>query len=83
MTGLRYSLIIEATKDPSFFGFYSQDLEGFTGVGNSIEDCLYEAKWGMEEHLALLRERNMPVPAPAPGPKVVVQNAKPLKPVAP
>ena len=34
-------------------GFYSPDLEGFTGVGNSIEDCLYKATWGMEDHLAL------------------------------
>jgi len=35
---------IEATQDPNFFTFYSPDLEGFTGVGNSIEDCLYKAK---------------------------------------
>src|SRR5262245_7269 len=43
---LPYSLVIEATTAPSFFGFYSPDLEGFTGVGHSIEDCLYKAKWG-------------------------------------
>jgi len=36
--------MIEATENPNFFGFYSPDLEGFTGVGNSIEDCLYKAK---------------------------------------
>ena len=28
MIDLKYSLIIEATKDPNFFGFYSPDLEG-------------------------------------------------------
>jgi predicted RNase H-like HicB family nuclease len=61
---------------------YSLDLEGFTGVGNSVEDCLYKARWGMEEHLALLRERGLPIPQPADGPKVVIQNAKPLRPVA-
>ncbi len=39
MLGLKYSLIIEATADPTFFSFYSPTLEGFTGVGHSIEDC--------------------------------------------
>ncbi len=78
MIDLRYSLVIEATEDPNFFGFYSPDLEGFTGVGNSIEDCLYKARWGMEEHVALLREQNLPVPPPAEGPRVVIQNAKPV-----
>jgi hypothetical protein len=37
---LKYSLVIEATNDPTFFGFYSPDLEGFTGIGHSIEDCV-------------------------------------------
>ena len=41
---LDYSLIIEATEEPDYFGFYSPDLEGFTGIGHSIEDCLYKAK---------------------------------------
>jgi len=44
---LEYSLVIEATEDPSF-SFYSPGLEGFTGVDNSIEDCLYKARWGIE-----------------------------------
>jgi len=35
MIELKYSLIIEATDDPIFFGFYSPDLEGFTGIGHS------------------------------------------------
>ena len=50
MIELDYSLIIEATGEPDFFGFYSPDLEGFTGIGHSIEDCLYKAKWGIKEH---------------------------------
>jgi hypothetical protein len=41
MIDLKYSLVIEATSDPEFFGFYSPDLEGFTGVGHSVEDCIY------------------------------------------
>ena len=41
MIELDHSLVIEATDEPDFFGFYSPDLEGFTGIGHSIEDCLY------------------------------------------
>ncbi len=66
MVDLKYSFIIEATTDPNFFGLYSPDLEGFTGIGHSIEDCLYKAKWGIEEHLELLKERGLPVPKPNP-----------------
>jgi len=78
MIDLKYSLIIEATEDPSFFGFYSPDLEGFTGVGHSVEDCLYKAKWGIEEHIALLKEQGLPIPKENPNPKVIVQNQEPL-----
>jgi predicted RNase H-like HicB family nuclease len=82
MIDLKYSLIIEATSDPNFFGFYSPDLEGFTGVGHSIEDCLYKAKWGMEEHPALLAERELPIPAPNLNPTVIVQSEAALAPAA-
>ncbi len=79
MIDLQYSLVIEATDDPNFFGFYSPDLEGFTGIGHSIEDCLYKAKWGMEEHLATLKEIGLPVPPASPNPTVVIQNEKRLQ----
>jgi predicted RNase H-like HicB family nuclease len=82
MLELKYSLVIEATEDPNFFGFYSPDLEGFTGVGHSAEDCLYKAKWGMEEHLALLSEQGLPIPEPNPDPTVVVHNEQRLEPVS-
>ncbi len=74
MIDLKYSLVIEATEDPVFFGFYSPDLEGFTGVGHSVEDCLYQAKWAMEEHIALLTQEALPVPAPNPNPTVLIRN---------
>jgi hypothetical protein len=45
MIDLKYSLVVEATADLAFFGFYSPELEGFTGIGHSVEDCLYKAKW--------------------------------------
>ena len=79
---LKYSLIVEVTSDPNFFGFYSPDLEGFTGVGHSIEDCLYKAKRGMEEHVALLTDQKLPVPVINPNPTVVVQNEAELAPAA-
>ena len=76
MIDLTYSLIIEATEDPDFFGFYSQELEGFTGVGHSIEDCLYKAKWGMQDHVSLLEQQGLPVPSHNPDPTVVIHNQR-------
>lgn len=74
MIDLPYSLVIEATDDPTFFGFYSPDLEGFTGIGHSVEDCLYQARWGMREHVELLQEQQLPVPAENTDPVVTVRN---------
>ena len=82
MIDLKYSLIIEATADPSFFGFYSPDLEGFSGIGHSIEDCIYKARWGIEEHVTLLREQSLPIPEPSTNPTVIVQNEGQLAPAA-
>jgi predicted RNase H-like HicB family nuclease len=81
MIELPYSLVIEATEEPDFFGFFSPDLEGFSGVGHSVEDCLYKAKWGMKEHVELLRECGLPVPGNNPDPKIVIQNASEKAPV--
>ena len=82
MLDLKYSLIIEATQDPNFFTFYSPDLAGFTGVGNSIEDCLYKAKWGIQEQVALLKEQGLPVPKRNNNPKITIQNEKKTAPVS-
>ena len=76
MIDLTYSLIIEATEDPDFFGFYSQELEGFTGVGHSIQDCLDKAKWGMQEHVSLLEQQGLPVSSHNPDPTVVIHNQR-------
>jgi len=76
MLGLRYSLVIEATSDPLFFGFYSPALDGFTGVGSSVEDCLYKARWGMLEHVALLEEEGLPVPDPDESPTVLIRDER-------
>ncbi|MBM4122392.1 MAG: type II toxin-antitoxin system HicB family antitoxin [Nitrospira sp.] len=82
MVNLKYSLVIEATADPNFFGFYSPDLEGFTGVGHSIEDCLYKARWGMDEHMSLLKKQGLPVPKPNPNPTILIQNEQRLESVS-
>jgi predicted RNase H-like HicB family nuclease len=74
MIDLPYSLVIEATAEPDYFGFYSPELEGFSGVGHSVEDCLYRAKWGMREHLDLLKEQGLTVPPRNPNPTVTIQN---------
>ena len=78
MLNLPYSLIIEATEEPDFFGFYSPELEGFTGIGHSIEDCMFKAKWGMEEHVELLKEQGIPVPDRNPDPNILIQNQQAL-----
>ena len=61
MIDLPYSLMIEATEEPNYFSFYSTELEGFTGSGDSIEDCLHQAHLGMKEHVELLIEHGLPV----------------------
>jgi predicted RNase H-like HicB family nuclease len=79
MIDLTYSLVIEATEEPDYFGFYSPDLEGFSGIGHSIEDCMYQAKWGMAEHVRLLREQCLPVPPPSESPQIVIKNEQLLQ----
>ena len=79
MIDLTYSLVIEATEEPDYFGFYSPDLEGFSGIGHSIEDCLYQAKWGMAEHIRLLREQGLPVPPATENPQIVIKNEQLLQ----
>ncbi len=78
MIDLPYSLVIEATEEPDYFGFYSPDLEGFSGIGHSIEDCLYKAKWGMKEHIDLLIKQKLPVPLKNHDPEIIVQNERKL-----
>ncbi len=79
MIQLPFSLVIEATDDPDFFGFYSPDLEGFTGIGHSVEDCLYQARWGMADHTQMLREQGLAVPPHNPNPTVIIQNERKLQ----
>ena len=74
MIGLPYALIIEATEEPGYFGCYSPELAGFSGIWHSVEDCIYKARWGMKEHTALLKEQGIPVPPADPNPKIIIQN---------
>ena len=83
MLDLPYSLVIEATEDPTFFGFYSPDLDGFTGIGHSVEDCLYQARWGMREHVEMLREQRLPIPPESTDPVVTVRNESRLSVASP
>jgi predicted RNase H-like HicB family nuclease len=76
MIELPYSLVIEATEDSEFFAFFSEELAGFSGSGHSVEDCLYQAKWGMKEHVAILREKGLPAPQENRNPQITVRNAK-------
>jgi predicted RNase H-like HicB family nuclease len=87
MIDLPYSLVIEATDEPDYFGFHSPELDGFSGIGHSVEDCLFQAKWGMKEHVELLHQQHLPVPAATPNPVVIIQNetktSRPHQPMQP
>ena len=74
MLNLKFSLAVEATDDPNFFGFFSPDLVGFSGIGHSVKDCLYQARWGMEEHVGLLREQGLPIPPESTNATVTIRN---------
>ncbi|MGI8905106.1 MAG: type II toxin-antitoxin system HicB family antitoxin [Candidatus Sumerlaeaceae bacterium] len=74
MIKLPYSLIIEATDEPNYFGFFSDELEGFSGIGHSIEDCIYKGRHGMEEHVALLRDRGLAFPPENLNPIILIRN---------
>lgn len=50
-----YTLVIEAITEPDYFGFYSPDLEGFTGISHSIENCIYQTRHGMKEFVEDLK----------------------------
>jgi predicted RNase H-like HicB family nuclease len=80
MIRLPYSLVIQGTEEADFFGFYSPDLEGFTGIGHSIEDCLYRARSGMADHVQMLRDQGLAVPAQNSNPTIVIQNESKLQP---
>ncbi len=71
---LPYSLVIEATDEDDFLGFYSPELEGFTGIGHSIEDCVFRARAGMAEHTQVMREQGQPVPEQNSNPTILIQN---------
>lgn len=74
MLDLGYSLVIEAIQHPAFFGVFSPDLPGFSGGGRSVEDCLDQARWAMEERVSVLQQEGLPVRRPNPNPPVLVQN---------
>lgn len=76
MIDLPYSLV-EATNAPAFYGFNSEELEGFTGVGHSADDYLYQARWGMEEHVARLAQQNLPIPPVNAYPTLTIRNEHP------
>ena len=76
MIDLPYSLIIEATDNPERYGFHSPDLNGFSGTGFSIEDCIYRARWGMREHVEQLLEQGRSAPPARPEPVITIRNQR-------
>lgn len=78
MIDLPYNLTIEASGDPSFYTFSSPELEGFAGMGHSVEECIYEARRTMPEFIKWLRDQERPVPIRPVSPMIVIQNPEPV-----
>jgi predicted RNase H-like HicB family nuclease len=76
MIDLPYSLIIEATENPERYGFHSPDLDGFAGVGFSIDDCIYRARWGMREHVEQVLQQGLSAPPANRDPTITIRNPK-------
>jgi hypothetical protein len=47
-----------------------------------LKCALNKAKWGMVEHLGVMKEMNLPLPASNPDPTVIIKNEKQLTPAA-
>jgi len=71
---LKYNIIIEATGDPNYFGYYSPDIPRFTGRGNSIPSLIDELEETIKEHLDVMRENGRKIPAIKANPKIIIQN---------
>jgi len=59
---LRYTIVIEPTDDPKFFGVYVPDLPGCTSTATNVDEAIQEGIEAIEEHVALLKEFDKPVP---------------------
>jgi len=58
MIDLPYSLVIEATAEPDYFGFYAPELEGFTGWRLRVQSAITTSDSEPEPDFAI-------VPGPA------------------
>ncbi|MBF0606801.1 MAG: type II toxin-antitoxin system HicB family antitoxin [Magnetococcales bacterium] len=74
MIDLEYTLVIEVTDEVDYFGFYSPELDGFSGIGYSVEDCINKAKLAMQEHVSLLKEQGLPIPHKTSAPEIIIRN---------
>jgi hypothetical protein len=53
------AVVNKTTEDPTFFGFFSPDLEGFTALGHSIEDIFIKPD-GECRNADLLMQQSLP-----------------------
>lgn len=64
-----YSIILE-TDAAGGWSYFSEDLPGYTGVGDTLFEALQNALEGMEEYIEFLREVGAVVPDPNPNPTI-------------
>ncbi len=70
MKELCYSLVVEATDDPAFYSYFSPDLPGYTGWGESLVGAVTDALEHMDEYIEFMRESGAEIPPPALNPQI-------------
>ena len=46
-------------------------------------NCLYKAKWGIEDHIALFKESGLPALTASPSPLIIIRNERRLEKLGP
>jgi len=69
------TLIIGATEQPDYFGFHSPDLEDFSCIERSAENCIYKARWGISGSTSRsVEQQGLPGPPFNLSSKIIIQN---------
>lgn len=59
---LKWDLVVESTNDPHLWGFTSPELDGYTGVGDSLIDAIERGMNDMGEYAEFMGKCGIKVP---------------------
>lgn len=80
MTPLRYSIVVEETGDPNFWGYFSEDLPGYTGCADSMRGAIIAAIEGIDEYVSFIEEGGGAIPPPNPAASITFVGYNPQAP---